>query len=72
MSKPWRICISSPPDREKLVAEIFYGDHQWAEVNQEGSVLQIEIYPRMDGQPWRIPYEQVIHVLEEAKKQLVD
>jgi len=55
-----------------LVAEIFYGDHQWAEVNQEGSVLQIEIYPRMDGQPWRIPYEQVIHVLEEAKKQLVD
>ena len=28
-----RLCISSPPDREKLVAEIFYKDTQWAELN---------------------------------------
>ena len=26
METKYRICISSPPDREKLVAEIFFGD----------------------------------------------
>lgn len=36
MKDKHRICISSPPDREKLVAEIFFGDTQWAELNQEG------------------------------------
>ena len=35
MATSYRICLSSPPDREKLVAEIFVGDVQWAEINQE-------------------------------------
>lgn len=71
MSTKWRVCISSPPDREKLVAEIFFEDQQWAEMNQEGPELEIEIYPRADGQPWRISNDQMISVLEEAKKKLV-
>jgi hypothetical protein len=33
MKRGIRICISSPPDREKLVAEIFVGDEQVAELN---------------------------------------
>lgn len=71
MNTPWRICLSSPPDREKLVAEIFFGDQQWAELNQEGLELALEFYSRIDGQPWKIPYEQVVSALEEAKKKLV-
>ena len=66
-----RICISSPPDREKLVAEIFFGNAQWAEINQERNVLEVEFYPRPDAEPWRIDYQDAIEALDEAKKKLV-
>jgi hypothetical protein len=66
----YRIYLSSPPDRNKLVAEIFFGDVQWAEINQERSVLEIEFYPRPDGQPWQIDFSTAIHALIEAKSKL--
>jgi len=67
----YRLCLSSPPDREKLVAEIFFGDVQWAEVSQERDVLEIEFYPRPDGEPWRIGFSSAINALEEAKRRLI-
>ncbi len=67
----YRICIASPPDREYLVAEIFFDDVQWAEINRERETLEIEFYPRPDGTPWRIDYEDVLGVLHEAKQKLV-
>jgi hypothetical protein len=66
-----RICVSSPSDRERLVAEIFFGDAQWAEVNQESEVLAVEFYPRPDGQPWKIDLDSAIQALDEAKRRLV-
>ena len=71
MNNSSRICISSPPDREKLVAEIFFSDQQWAEINQEGSSLEVEVYPRPDGQPWKINYGEVLNVLQEARARLL-
>jgi hypothetical protein len=44
----YRICLSSPPNRSKLVAEIFFGNVQWAEINQEKNALEVEFYPRPD------------------------
>ena len=49
-----RTCISSPPDRKKLVLEIFVGDEQLAEINQEQDALEIEIYSRRDKKPWKV------------------
>ena len=72
MKDKYRICISSPPDRKKLVAEIFFGDIQWAEVNQEQGNFEIEFYPHISGNPWRIDFSSVIGALNEAKKRLVD
>ena len=71
MKEAHRICVSSPPDREKLVAEIFFGDAQWAEINQERGGLEVEFYPRPDGEPWRIDYQDAVNVLHEAKRRLV-
>lgn len=71
MNNKHRICISSPPDREKLVAEIFFGDAQWAEINQEREVLEVEFYPHPDGAPWRIDYQDTIKALDEAKRRLM-
>jgi hypothetical protein len=67
----YRICISSPPDREKLVAEIFFGDSQWAEINQEKDVPEIEFYPRPDGQPWRVNFQTAMNALEDARHRLI-
>lgn len=65
------ILISSPPDREKLVAEIYFDRVQWAEINQEHDALQVEFYPREDNQPWRIAFTEAIEALSEAKRRLV-
>lgn len=71
MGKEWRISIASPPDREKPVAEIFYANIQWAELNQEGLELSLEIYPQPDGRPWRVSYAEVVEILQEARRQLL-
>ena len=67
-----RICISSPPDRDKLVAEVFFGDAQWAELNQEGEAIEAIFYPRPDGEPWRIHLEEAHRSLDEAKLRLIE
>jgi hypothetical protein len=71
MNDKLRISISSPPDREKLVAEISFGDEQWAEINQEREALEVEFYPRPDGEPWRIDYQDALSALNEAKRRLI-
>jgi hypothetical protein len=65
-----RITIASPPDREKLVAEIFFGNEQWAELNQEEDDLRLEIYPKQDGRPWLISLQDAVRALDEAKDRL--
>jgi hypothetical protein len=63
--------IASPPDREKLVAELFFGSEQWAEINQESNHLILELYPRRDGRPWEFSYDEAIAALEHARRRLV-
>ena len=67
----FRIRISSPPDREKLVAELLVGNDQWAELNQETDELLLEVYPRQDGLPWSLDFEATLEALNAAKKRLV-
>jgi hypothetical protein len=62
--------IASPPDREKLVAPIMLDGEQWAEINQETERLQVEIYPRRDGEPWVFDLEEVIEAFKEAQRRL--
>jgi hypothetical protein len=68
---PFRISISSPPDRERLVAEVFAENCQWAELNQERGNLTLELYPRQDGQPWVFDYEEALRILHDARARLL-
>lgn len=68
----YRIDISSPPDRNKLVAEVFFENVQWAEINQEHGTLEIEFYPRPDKHFWKINYSDAIDALNEAKQRLTE
>jgi hypothetical protein len=42
MGERFKIELASPPDREKLVANIFFGLDQWTELNQEKGTLTLE------------------------------
>jgi hypothetical protein len=66
-----RIGIISPPDREKVTAELMIGNEQWAELNQERDQLELEIYPRRNGKPWVIDYEDALRALTDAKRRLL-
>ncbi len=66
MSK-FDIEISSVPDREKLVAEIWYEKNLIAEINQESDNLEIELYPL---QKVTFDYQEFLQILETAKNKL--
>jgi hypothetical protein len=66
----FKIDIASPPDRDKLVAQIMVGNEQCAEINQDGDELVIELYGRQDGQPWAFSYSSFASTLEAAKAKL--
>lgn len=66
------ISVASPPDRKNLVAEIFFGLEQWAELNTESGTLTIELYPRATGEAWSFPVDDAVAAVEEAGRQLHD
>ena len=70
MTREFRVCVSSPPDRQKLVAEIFFGNEQWAELNQENGILELEFYSRANGESWRLPLDEVLESVSEARTRL--
>ena len=70
VAKEMRVCISSPPDRANLVAEIFFGDEQWAELSQEQEALELEFYPRRSKEFWHLTLDEVMLALKEAKNRL--
>lgn len=72
MTKNVRMSVSSPPDRENLVVEVFFDDIQWAEVNQESGEFEVEFYPRPDNKPWRVPLATIVDVLERVKDELAN
>jgi hypothetical protein len=63
--------IASPPDKEKLVAEIFYEHTQWAEIHQELGGLTLELYPRQDGRPWSFSFHDAVAALQIASRRLL-
>lgn len=67
----FHISIASPPDRDKLVAMIDFGNEQWAEVNQDFGILSLEVYPKRDGTPWTFPVADAIAALQKAEQQLL-
>ena len=64
------ILIGSVPDREKLVAMLFYGSVQWAEISQDRGELILELYEHPTGQSWNLKFDEVIQALLEAKARL--
>ena len=68
----FRVTIGSVPDRENLVADIFYEGVQWAEISQETEKLLIQFYSHPREEYWEFPLDEALKVLEEAKKKFLN
>ncbi|WP_455872864.1 hypothetical protein [Rhizobium yanglingense] len=63
--------ITSPPDREDLVAEIWAGDEIFAEVSlKESNAAVVEFYPRQSGEPWITDLDEITQALNQSKQRL--
>lgn len=65
----FKIEISSVPDRENLVAEIWHNEILVAEINQENKNLEIELY---QSAKIKVELEEFLNIIESAKKKLRD
>ncbi len=63
--------IASPPDRDKLVAQISYDREQWAEIHQESGSLTLELYSRRDGKPWEFNFDEALGAFQRAQQRLL-
>jgi hypothetical protein len=66
--KQFYITVASLPDRENLVAEVFYDGVQWAEISQENTEVVIQFYPHPRQDHWEFPLEDAMEALITAKK----
>lgn len=67
--------VASPPERDELVVQLFVKDDgQWGEIFREGGRWWLELYPRTDGQLWRLNLEEARTVInlsfEELRRRL--
>jgi hypothetical protein len=68
----FEIVLASVPDKEHLVAEIWYKNEYFCELSQENpESATLEIYPRRSGGPWSFGYTQAMSVIEKARERLV-
>ncbi len=72
-NKNFEITIASLPDRENLVAEIFYNNVEWVEISAEvPNEFVVAFCNKEDDSYWEFPYEEAMGVLQEAKNQLAE
>jgi hypothetical protein len=63
--------VTSPPDRENVVFEIWCGDREIAEISKEpGRDYEIELYAAAQGRPWHFDLNEFKAMLEDGIKEL--
>ena len=66
-----KVLISSPPDRDAVVAEIYFDNYQYAELRQEGDVIVCELYPcPTNNGVWNINLNDLQHSLKMGMQKL--
>ena len=68
----FKIKIDHIPDKDELVADIFYEDVCFAGLFFEDEELRIEFYRYEEIEIWKFNYEELMNVLEEAKNKLLE
>lgn len=64
------IAVASVPDRDELVAELWSGDTQVAELSREQGRFVLELFRPPTGEGWALPYERFSQALQEMRRRL--
>ena len=70
MKPKFTLQIISPAGLKYLAVKIWLGDEQIGEVNREQGEPILELYPRSDGEPWRVSVEEFMEVLTKACREI--
>lgn len=65
------VIIASPPDRDFLVAEIWFENDHFAELNIERGEVRVELYPHPTRELWDLPLAVLKQALKQAESALV-
>jgi len=65
------VTIASVPDREKLVAELWYEQELRGEISQDTGELVLEIYPSSTSRFRQLKCEDLIHAVQQAENKLL-
>lgn len=57
------ITYSTPDDRRSVVAELYIGDEQFAEVNDDRGEMSIEFYPLLSGAATRVNVDDLVKII---------
>jgi len=57
-------------NQKNLVAQLWCENEQWGEISHKQGELELDIYPKSNGHPWNLKYEDVVNVITEAKDKL--
>lgn len=64
------VMIASPRDRERVVAELWQGDSQIAEVSRDGAELRVEFYSAVSGAGVSFDFGELVDALRTAQESL--
>lgn len=67
----FEIIIASDPDRDELIAELYYRGNQWVEISHETNEMLIEFYPHPSEGYWEFPLNEALNALEKAKQRMI-
>jgi hypothetical protein len=62
--------LASVPDREEVVAEIWAGTHQFAEIRRDGNEFVVQVFPPAEEGGWDLSFEQLVNALTKAQARL--
>jgi len=68
----FEITVGSLPDKNNLVADIFYDNVQVAEISNENNELLIQIYFYENKDYWEFSLDEFQKVVEKAKQRLIE
>jgi phage pi2 protein 07 len=66
-----RFTISSPPDRDDLVADLISDNEMWAQINVDKGYFEISFYPNPTGGDWSFRLDDVESVIDAARERLI-
>ena len=67
----FEILIASPPQKEQVIAEIYYNNMCWAQIFQKENLLTVRFCTPPTEEYWRFSFDAAWEILEQANNALL-